>query len=170
MPPKKGVSRKRKIDSLPLHPTGELLPPTFTATAKKIIAPPPRGGNSKERKAEIIIAGLLGGRTIDDAAKLAGMDKRTVHLYLASPWFQERFAAAKKNLLDETIANLRGFATGAVQGLNEILTDRTVAPLARVSAGREILQAMLRAVELEDVVGQIEELKRAVAESKEGGL
>lgn len=161
---------KRKIDNLPLSPAGEIVPVRRPSHSKRYSAmtQPPKG--PAVRRADLIIAALLGGNTIKRAAAIAQTTRETVQNYMASPWFEERFVAAKKNLLNETIANLRGFATGAVQGLNEILVDRTAPPLARVSAGREILGAMLRAVELEDVVGQLEELKRAVAESKENRL
>ena len=168
--PKKGQPGKRKIDSLPMSPTGELMPPPFKATQKHSQLERPKGGNSAARKAEVIIAALLGGHTLDATAKIAKVHRRTVDTYLASPWFQELFASAKKNLLDETISHLRGYATEAVRGLHEVLVDRSVAPIARVSAGREMLNAMLRAVELEDVVGQLEALKQEIRTSKESYL
>jgi hypothetical protein len=163
---KKDKAGKRKIDSHPLPLTGEILPTTRrTMTQKHSRTVMPDGPAA--RKSEVIISALLGGNTIEQAAKLARIHPRTVKAYLASPWFQELFAAAKKNLLDETIANLRGFATSAVQRLDAISADHSVPPIARVSAAREMLSAMLRAVELEDVIGQLEQLKREVRESKE---
>lgn len=164
---KKDKPGKRKIDSHPLPLTGEILPTTRRTMTQKKYSREQMPDGPAARKADLIISALLGGNTLDQTAKIAKVARRTVDGYLASPWFQIRFAAAKKNLLDETIAALRGFATGAVQGLNEILVDRTVAPIARVSAGRELLSAMLRAVELEDVVGQLEQLKEEVRQSRE---
>lgn len=164
---KKDKPGKRKIDSLPLAPTGELIPATRRTMTQKKYSREQMPDGPAARKAEVIIAAMLGGHTLDQTAKIAKVARRTVDGYLASPWFQEMFAAAKKRLLDETIAVLRGYATGAVQGLNEVLADRSVAPIARVSAGRELLSAMLRAVELEDVVGQLEQLKEEVRQSRE---
>lgn len=148
---------------MPKQPQGELLPPTRsrTRTVASARVSPPRGGATQARKAEAAIAALLDGGTIAQAAKKAGIGHRTLHEWLAAPWFATQYAAAKKRALDGTIRNLRAIGTATVQGLYRIACDEKATHIARVSAGRTILDALLRAVELEDVMARIDALEEA---------
>ena len=142
----------------------EILPPKRRIA--RLAAPArvsrPAKGPTKARKADQAIAALLEGRTIVEAAKVAKIGERTLQEWLASPWFRAEYDAAKRRLLNETIASLRAIGRGTVHKLNDILSDKTATPIARVSAGRAILDTLLRSVEMEDIVAQLEELKEAL--------
>src|SRR5580765_1721517 len=101
----------------------------------------PKGG--KIRKSEEVIAALLSGRSMRQAAQDRGIGYRTLKTWLASDWFRAEYHAAKQQLLDATINQLRNIGGQAVAGLYDVVTNVTNPPAVRVSAARAILEVLL---------------------------
>jgi hypothetical protein len=123
---------------------------------------PARLKGGKRRKIEVAIAALLSGQTIKHAALECGMGYRTLKTWLASDWFQTEYQAAKKQLLDSTINQLRTIGSEGVAGLHDVVVNADNPASARVSAARAILEVLLRAVEIQDITTRLERLEAAM--------
>jgi hypothetical protein len=123
-------------------------------------------------KAEQAIAALLKGLTYKAAAAEAGMNERTLRAWLAQEWFRTQYDAAKKQLLDSTINMLRSAGQVGVNTLRDVANNKKAPFGARATAARSLLEMLLRACELQDVTGEMEQLREALAQRKggDGGL
>ena len=127
----------------------------------------PRGGKNKCRKKEEAIAALLRGQTIQDAAQDCGIGYRTLKTWLASEWFQTEYQAAKRQLLDSTINQLRAVGGEGVAALRDVVVNAESPATARVSAARAILEVLLKAVEIQDISVRLEKLEAALMKGDE---
>ena len=116
----------------------------------------------KLRKREQAIAALLTSPTIQDAARSCGVTARTLQRWLAEPEFQSQYRSTKSQLLEGTVNKLRSIGIDGVTALHRIAVDKESPAGATVSAGRAILEVLLRAVEVKDLDARITELERLV--------
>ncbi len=86
--------------------------------------------------------------------------------WLASDWFQTEYQAAKKQLLDSTINQLRTIGSEGVAALHDVVVNVENPPAARVSAARAILEVLLKAVEIQDITTRLERLEAVMNEDK----
>lgn len=117
----------------------------------------PKGG--RQRKAEVAIAALMRGATIKRAAEDAGIGYRTLKTWLASDWFPPLYQEAKDRLLDAVVNQLRSIGSEGVEALRAVVSNAESPPAARVSAGRAMLEILLRAVEVQDIVTRLARLE-----------
>ena len=122
----------------------------------------PKGGHSQSRRAEEAIAALMRGQTIKQAAHDCGLGYRTLKTWLASDWFRTEYGAAKDQLLESTINQLRAIGSDGVEGLHDVVVNVKNPPAARVSAARAILEVLLKAVEIQDITTRLERLEVAL--------
>jgi AcrR family transcriptional regulator len=88
-----------------------------------------------------VIAALMHGATVTDAAERANVDRTTFYLWLRSDSkFQAELDRARQEQTDAMRARLRGLAAMAVSTLEEMLTDMNVPPGVRLKAALAILQ------------------------------
>jgi hypothetical protein len=125
----------------------------------------PKGG--KIRKSEEVIAALMAGRSMRQAAEDCGIGYRTLKEWFASPWFQAEYSTAKKQLLDATINQLRTIGSEAVSGLYDVVTNVANPASARVSAARAILEVLLRAIEVQDISERLARLEELTTKGEE---
>lgn len=85
------------------------------------------------------IRALLTERTIGDAAKLAGVSRRTFDRWRADPAFQEALAAAELEALTTLCRSMAGTASDAQAALLEIMSDPNAPAMARVRAASAYL-------------------------------
>ena len=125
----------------------------------------PKGG--KVRRSEEVIAALMAGRSMRQAAQDCGIGYRTLKEWFASPWFRAEYGAAKQQLLDATINQLRSIGSEAVSGLYDVVTNVANPPAARVSAARAILEVLLRAMEVQDISERLARLEDLATKGEE---
>jgi hypothetical protein len=121
------------------------------------------GHGDKSRLRERAIAALLSARSLDQAAKKAGLSKATLCRWMQDPEFKAALRAARRNVVDATIGRLQAVTTEAVAALCAALTCE--APTVRVSAARAILEFSFRSVELMDLEERLSALEHRVSES-----
>ena len=114
----------------------------------------------KLRKREQAIAALLTSPTIQDAALSCGITARTLQRWLREPGFQEQYRATKSQLLESTVNKLRTIGIDGVTALHRVAVDKESPAGATVSAGRAILEVLLKAVEVQDLDARLTELER----------
>jgi hypothetical protein len=116
-------------------------------------------GNGRSQADAILVSALLGGLTIAEAARQAGVSERTARRRLRDPDFAGELAAAKAELLDRTLTLLADASTQAVMTLRELL-GKDAPPQVRAMAGKTLLELTLRRRELGGVSSA--ELSRVV--------
>jgi hypothetical protein len=105
-----------------------------------------------------LIAALLGGATIEDAARAAGFSLRTAHRRLADPTFRNLLAEARQARLARVVEVLAAGSLVAVNTLVELLGQGTP-PTVRHAAAKTILERDERRrqqVEIEERLSAIE--------------
>ena len=107
----------------------------------------------------VIIAALVGGATIDEAAKIADISPRTVHRRLASPEFKAALDDANLVIIRHAVSRLCGGSIRAVDTLEDLLEAKS--ENTRLQAARSILGLAIKyreTIELEDRLRQIENM------------
>jgi hypothetical protein len=112
------------------------------------------------------VAALLRGKSVRVAAEEVGIARRTLVTWMTEDWFRSQYEAAKRELLEATINMLRTAGETGVNTLTEVAKSRKAPPTARASAGRALLEVLLRAVEVQDLAGRIERLEAALKEER----
>jgi len=113
-----------------------------------------------------MLAGLLAGKSTSEAAKDAGMSRRTGYRVLERESFQLAYRRAKSELLSAATSALHSHAKNFIETLAGIATDKTLPGSYRVAAAREGLAAMFRAVEAFDVEQRLSALEAAANEGE----
>ena len=109
---------------------------------------------------ELLLAALASGLSAEEAAKRAGMSRRTVYRRLADPAFRRRLAGARDALVSEALGELAATATAAVATLRELLDARD--ERVRLGASRAVLEQLLRVREAVSLAERVAELERRV--------
>jgi hypothetical protein len=105
-----------------------------------------------------LIAALLGGASVEDAASLAGLSLRTAYRRLADPTFRDTLAEAKQARLARVVEVIAAGSLLAVNTLIELLGPETP-PSVRHASAKSILELDERRrqqVEVEDRLAAIE--------------
>jgi hypothetical protein len=123
-------------------------------------------GAKTSRKVERAIAALLSHGTLGQAAVASDISESTLRRWLKEPHFQAAYGQAKRQLLEGTINRLRSIGDDAVDGLSEVVKDKNSPAGARVSAGRAILEIMLKAVEAQDLADRLDKLEEAMGKDE----
>ena len=109
------------------------------------------------RGADLLLASLAAGASVEQAAQAAGLSPRTVYRRLHDSGFQRRLQAARDELVTEALGELTGSAQDAVATLKRLLdaSDDRV----KLTAARTILEQLLRlreTVQLEQRLSALE--------------
>jgi hypothetical protein len=95
--------------------------------------------NKVRRNADpTIIAALLAGASLDDAAKRAGMSEQTVRRRLRDPEFRARLDAAETEMIETAGRALSGYVPEAVSTLGGLLHDGS--STIQLSASKSIIE------------------------------
>ena len=116
----------------------------------------------RDRSDATLIAGLLAGRTIAEAAAAAGMGERTARRRTQDPVFQARFRTAEGDLMSATATALGAACTRAVTTLVDLLDPATPASTRR-SAAQTIIELRLRLFTDLDVDRRLAAIEAALA-------
>jgi transposase-like protein len=113
-----------------------------------------------EEKQEIVLVGLISGKSRAECAKLAGVAESTIYNWLNEKSFKTKLKDAKARVYDESTAQIYGLASAAIEvlkrGLNgratsiEVNTAKIV--IAHISKLRE-LELGERIEKLEQIIG-----------------
>lgn len=118
---------------------------------------PQRG---KTRAYEAAISALLSSSTLSEAARKAGVSKRTLIRWLQEPDFRKLYMEAKANVLKTATSILMRNAGRAAQTLEEIFESRPVPHQgARVGAAVHTLRLAMDAFVLENLEERIRKLE-----------
>ncbi len=119
-------------------------------------------------KREAAILALLTARSIEDAARTAGVPPRTLVRWMQVPEFDEAYRKARRDAFGQATARLQQATSAAVSTLLKIMVDQNVQASTRVRAADSVLDHASKAIEIEDVEVRVAALEQAAELSKQG--
>ena len=122
-------------------------------------------GQKRSRQEEAALAALLSLPTIAEAATLAGISESTLLRWLREPTFQQRYRAARRQVVEHAISGLQQAAGEAVEALRRNLTCGV--PASEIAAARAIIDQAVKGVELIDLAERVEQLEEAATQAAE---
>jgi hypothetical protein len=142
----------------------------MTSQTKSGEKEPSTGHGSKfGGKMEAAIAALLSQRNQEEAAKTAGVSKRTLNRWLSMPVFQAAYREARRAAMSQANARLQQAASAAVSALLKVLVDPNTPASARVRAADCVLARGNQGIENEDLDVRLAALERAAELAKAAG-
>jgi hypothetical protein len=117
-------------------------------------------GQKLSRKKEQTIAALLSQPSIGSAAKKVGIGEKTLFRWIQLDEFKQAYKNARRQVVDQTIAQIQSVMSEAVQTLLNIMSDGTAPASAKVSAARALLDIGFKVVEIEDLESRIEKIEK----------
>ena len=117
------------------------------------------------RKQEAALLALLTSRSIEEAARSAHVDARTVYRWMKEPDFDAAFRDAKRAAFAQAIARLHQMSSAAAATLGKIMVDPNAPASTRVRAADSILNHTAKAIEIEDIEARVSDLERAAEAS-----
>jgi hypothetical protein len=128
-----------------------------------------RFGTPSRAREAVLLAEMLKGKTIPQAAKSSGMSRSAAYRASRKEEFQEALESGRAELLQSTIDRLRSNANKAADVLNEVASDRKADARwqGRVSAARETLAGLFRGVEVFELDRRLRKVEKLAREAQE---
>jgi len=117
-------------------------------------------------KQEAAIEALLSQRNQEEAAKTAGVSKRTLNRWLRMPAFQAAYREARRAAMSQANARLQQAASAAVSALLKVMVDPTTPAAARVRAADCVLARGNQGLENEDLHVRLASVERTLELAK----
>lgn len=112
------------------------------------------------------VSAILGTRTLEDAARVCGISRRTISRWATAPEFQKALLAERRAMFGRAIDELRVASGESVAALRAIVTSPDVSPAVVVQAASSILANVFRGVELCDIMERVNALEEAAEDAK----
>ena len=125
-------------------------------------------GSKFTRKNEEAIAALLTQRSLEDAAKTAGIGTQTLLRWLKLPEFQAAYREARREAVQQAVARLQQATGAAAITVLKLMTDPNVPAAVKLRAAECVFAHAIKGIELEDIETRLTELERAAGTSKDG--
>jgi len=123
-------------------------------------------GTKFGRKKEQAIAALLVHRSIEEAARAAGIGANTLLRWMKEPEFDEAYRRARRDAFGQGTARLQQAAGAAVSSVLKIMVDQHTPASTKLRAADLVLSHGAKAIEIEDIEARVGELERAAELSK----
>ena len=118
-------------------------------------------GSKFSSKKEAAVAALLSQRTIDEAAKTAGIGTQTLYRWLKLPEFQAAYLEARRATVAQSNARLQQYSSAAVSTLFKVMLDPDSPASTRVRAADSVLDHAKQSIDQEDIEVRVAALERA---------
>jgi hypothetical protein len=112
------------------------------------------------RKKEAAILALLSSRSVEDAARVAGVTPRTLYRWQKEPAFNAAFRDARRAVFSQSVTRMHQMTSAAVTILGKVMVDPSTPPATKIKAADSILSHTVKAIEIEDVGARLSELER----------
>jgi hypothetical protein len=128
-----------------------------------------RGHGAKfSRKKEEAIAALLSHRSVEDAARAAGLNPNTLLRWLQTPEFGKEYRQARREAVHQSVARMQQAIGAAATTVLKLMTDMNIPAAVRLRAAECVFDRAFKGIELEDIEARVSELERATEVSKTG--
>jgi hypothetical protein len=176
-----GATRCNKARILPVaRPTSEAAPMSQTAPVSLAMRPAgssarpqitPRfplmkgHGTKFPRKKEVAIAALLTQKNHEEAARVAGINLKTLKSWMRLPEFMEEYRRARWEVVEQAYARAQQNTGAATAVLMKLMVDSATPPSARIRAALGLFGIAREGFDL-DIEARVSALERAAEESK----
>lgn len=114
------------------------------------------------QRQEKFLKALLTSASIDEACKVADINRNTGYKYLRDETFQEHYRALRREAMQQVTSRLQKSSEDAVRVLNEIMLNDENSPASRVQASKTILEISYRSIELDDLAERVEKVEAII--------
>jgi hypothetical protein len=123
-------------------------------------------GEKLSRKQDLAILALMTEPTQADAARKVGVSPRTMKNWMADPTFQSAYRAARRQLVEQSVAWLQRSMLQAAATLRRNL--KCGRPAAEIAAAVAILDRAFKGIDVLDHEERLAELERRSADPSGG--
>jgi regulator of sirC expression with transglutaminase-like and TPR domain len=116
-------------------------------------------------KKEAAILALLSARSMEDAARTAGVPARTLSRWMKEKDFQAACRRTRSQAFEQQLGRLQQAASAVVTTLLKLAIDPAAPPAVRARAAWYVLTLATKAFEIEDLEARVTELEEAAGES-----
>jgi hypothetical protein len=118
-------------------------------------------GSKFGRRKEQAIASLLTSRSMEDAAKAAGISSTTLKRWLQLPEFKAAYLEARREVVRQANARIQQCSGAAASVLVRLMADPATPASVRARTALAILECANQSLELEDIEGRIARLEES---------
>ena len=118
-------------------------------------------GEKFGRKKEEAIAALLSQRSLEEAARAAGIGTRTLLRWMQVPEFSAAYRKARRDAVSQSTARLQQATGAAASTLLKVMIDPNTPASTKVRAAECVLNHSAKAIE--DIEVRVAELERSLA-------
>ena len=123
-------------------------------------------GTKFGRKREQAITALLSHRSMEEAARAAGIGVNTLLRWMKEPEFDQAYRKARREAFGQGTARLQQASGAAVSSILKIMLDQHAPASTKLRAADLVLSHGAKAIEIEDIEARVAELERAAEEAK----
>jgi len=116
-----------------------------------------------------LLAALLSGETMPNAARLCNVPERTARRWLTLPEFRQTLKDGQSGMVTAATRKAAGLLTRALDTLADVLDSPATTPSAKVGAARVLLEHTARLLELSDFAERLEALERRLDDAGNSG-
>jgi hypothetical protein len=109
-------------------------------------------------KQELALRAVISHPTLKDAAAAVDISETTLWRYKQDPEFSRRLRDARREAVDHAVLRLQRGSNDAVTVLHELMLKEDAPASARITAARTVLEYSVRAAEIDELRGRVEEL------------
>ena len=113
---------------------------------------------------EAVLAAIATGSSVNDAARLAGVSRRTASRIINDPRSQERLAGMREATMEHAARRMLGLVDLAANTLDAVMRDTEAGASARVSACRTVLTSAVTLTDAVEIERRLAEVEAAVGE------
>ena len=124
-------------------------------------------GDKLSRKQEAAILALLSSRNVEEAARVAGVEPRTLYRWMREPGFDAAYRKARRDAFGQSVARLQQGTSAAAPTLLKVLIDQNTPASVKVRAAEAIFNHAAKAIEIEDIEARVAALEAAAASGEE---
>jgi len=117
-------------------------------------------GSKFGRRKEAAIAALLNCRTLEEAARTAGIGATTLLRWMKNPEFQAEYRAARYAVVSQANARMQQASGAAASTVVKIMLSADTKDSIRLRAA-ELVLSHSKDAQIEDVVDRVRDLERA---------
>jgi AcrR family transcriptional regulator len=123
-------------------------------------------GEKLGAKQEAAVLAMLTARSVEDAARAAGVAPRTLYRWLKEKDFDAAYREARRAAFSQAIARLQQMSGAAISVLGKVLVDPNTPASTKVRAVDSVLNHAAKAIELEDIEVRVAALEQATKDQK----
>ena len=117
-------------------------------------------GTRIDQKMDQAIAALLSHRSVEEAARAAGIGTNTLLRWMKKPEFKAACREVRRTVLSHTVGRLQDAASAAATTVLKIMVDPNAPAATRLRAAEIVLDQAGKADEMEDIEDRVAKLEQ----------